>query len=362
MPGDQSHGFAEQADAGRDPVPGRSAGWMRQRDYFEGATVAADLETAPNDFVQFFKHEELRDRKFADGDDEPRLQKIDLIIHPGRAIPDLVRRRNAVAARSRFPRETAADGREINLRAHFHFIQVTEFLEPAEERPARGPGEGPAEHRLFHAGRLADQHDFAQDGSARYWRRQHSRTAPALEQTRDMLIQQLLRAGGPRHSPLLLQGAAVYKPPFSLCRRSGGRRSLGLHSGTAVVGNLRGCTAALPRRTLPHTMAVQFRDYYETLGVSKTATDDEIRKAFRKLARKYHPDVNKDKATAEEKFKQLNEAYEVLGDPEKRKKYDELGANWNQPGGISAATGMGRATGRRRIPPIQHRRGRRGGV
>jgi curved DNA-binding protein len=81
-------------------------------------------------------------------------------------------------------------------------------------------------------------------------------------------------------------------------------------------------------------MAVQFRDYYETLGVSKTATDDEIRKAFRKLARKYHPDVNKDKATAEEKFKQLNEAYEVLGDPDKRKKYDELGANWNQPGGF----------------------------
>src|SRR2546423_14526901 len=80
-------------------------------------------------------------------------------------------------------------------------------------------------------------------------------------------------------------------------------------------------------------MAVQFRDYYETLGVSKTASDDEIRKAFRKLARKYHPDVNKDKATAEEKFKQPNEANEVLGDPEKRKKYDELGANWNQPGG-----------------------------
>jgi len=88
-------------------------------------------------------------------------------------------------------------------------------------------------------------------------------------------------------------------------------------------------------------MAVQFRDYYETLGVSKTATDDEIRKAFRKLARKYHPDVNKDKATAEEKFKQLNEAYEVLGDPEKRKKYDELGANWNQPGGFQPPPGWG---------------------
>jgi len=82
-------------------------------------------------------------------------------------------------------------------------------------------------------------------------------------------------------------------------------------------------------------MAVQFRDYYETLGVSKTASEDEIKSAFRKMARKFHPDVAKprDKATAEEKFKQINEAYEVLGDPEKRKKYDQLGTNWNQPGG-----------------------------
>ena len=81
-------------------------------------------------------------------------------------------------------------------------------------------------------------------------------------------------------------------------------------------------------------MAVQFRDYYETLGVAKTASDDEIKSAFRKLARKHHPDVAKDKKSAEEKFKQINEAYEVLSDPEKRKKYDQLGAGWNQPGGF----------------------------
>ena len=80
-------------------------------------------------------------------------------------------------------------------------------------------------------------------------------------------------------------------------------------------------------------MAVQFRDYYETLGVSKTAGADEIKSAFRKLARKHHPDVAKDKKTAEEKFKQINEAYEVLSDPQKRQKYDQLGADWNQPGG-----------------------------
>lgn len=79
-------------------------------------------------------------------------------------------------------------------------------------------------------------------------------------------------------------------------------------------------------------MPVEFKDYYKVLGVERTASADEIRKAFRKLARTYHPDVAKDKKRAEEKFKEINEAYEVLGDAEKRKKYDELGADWNQRG------------------------------
>src|SRR5712675_2404883 len=90
-------------------------------------------------------------------------------------------------------------------------------------------------------------------------------------------------------------------------------------------------------------MPVQFRDYYETLGVPKTATEGEIRSAFRKLARKYHPDVAKDKKAAEEKFKEINEAYEVLGDPEKRRKYDQLGPNWKQGGDFRPPPGWGGA-------------------
>ena len=77
-------------------------------------------------------------------------------------------------------------------------------------------------------------------------------------------------------------------------------------------------------------MPVQYRDYYEILGVPRKASDADIKKAFRKLAREYHPDVAKDKKKAEEKFKEINEAYEVLSDPAKRKKYDELGPNWKQ--------------------------------
>ena len=89
---------------------------------------------------------------------------------------------------------------------------------------------------------------------------------------------------------------------------------------------------------------MEFKDYYATLGVPKTASAKEVKQAFRKMARKYHPDVNPGDKSAESRFKEINEAYEVIGDPEKRKKYDELGSNWKmyeqaQRGGGGAGAG-----------------------
>src|ERR1700724_2870886 len=75
---------------------------------------------------------------------------------------------------------------------------------------------------------------------------------------------------------------------------------------------------------------MEFRDYYKTLGVERGASSAEIKSAYRKLARKYHPDVNPNNKDAERRFKEINEAYQVIGDAEKRKKYDELGADWER--------------------------------
>jgi curved DNA-binding protein len=94
-------------------------------------------------------------------------------------------------------------------------------------------------------------------------------------------------------------------------------------------------------------MSVQYKDYYSTLGVPRSASDAEIKKAFRKQAREFHPDVAKDKKRSEEKFKAANEAYEVLGDPAKRKRYDDLGANWKQGAGYNPSSGWGNFGGAR---------------
>ncbi|MBV9690314.1 MAG: J domain-containing protein [Ktedonobacteraceae bacterium] len=91
---------------------------------------------------------------------------------------------------------------------------------------------------------------------------------------------------------------------------------------------------------------MEYKDYYKILGVARGASSDDIRKAFRKLARKYHPDVNPGDKKAEEKFKEINEAYEVLSDSDKRRKYDTLGPNWQEQFGsnFSNASARGSST------------------
>ena len=89
--------------------------------------------------------------------------------------------------------------------------------------------------------------------------------------------------------------------------------------------------------------SMEYKDYYKALGVDKNATTDQIKKAYRKLARQYHPDVNPNNPDAERKFKEVNEANEVLSDEEKRRKYDELGADWQRY--QQAGAGRGQAQG-----------------
>src|SRR5690348_8751135 len=107
---------------------------------------------------------------------------------------------------------------------------------------------------------------------------------------------------------------------------------------------------------------MEYRDYYKVLGVKKTATDEEIKKAYRRLARKYHPDVNPGDKAAEAHFKEINEAQEVLTDPEKRKKYDALGSGWNRTVLDAAAQARAGAAARQRARATTSAAGGTGGA
>ena len=84
-----------------------------------------------------------------------------------------------------------------------------------------------------------------------------------------------------------------------------------------------------------------YRDYFKVLGVERSADADSIKRAFRKLARQYHPDVNPGDKSAEAKFKEVSEAYEVLSDPDKRRRYEQFGQYWSQAGAAGGGTGVG---------------------
>src|SRR5205814_198679 len=139
---------------------------MWQWDQVESATFSAHLENAPYNFIEFLEGDKLRDRQFADWNNKLRPQEIDLVIHPRGAISNFIGRGNAVAASRRFARETATNGGEINLRAHFGFVHSAKFFEPSKKRAARGPRKWFPQNWLFHARRLADQHYLAENGSA----------------------------------------------------------------------------------------------------------------------------------------------------------------------------------------------------
>src|SRR2546421_4230449 len=111
------------------------------------------------------------------------------------------------------------------------------------------------------------------------------------------------------------------------------------HCARLAFGSARATNRHRNKKEGQRARYMDYKDYYKVLGVSKNASADEIKRTFRKLARKYHPDVNPGDKKAEEKFKEINEAYEVLSDADKRKKYDTLGPNWQEQFGAHPGTG-----------------------
>src|SRR3989440_5046999 len=114
------------------------------------------------------------------------------------------------------------------------------------------------------------------------------------------------------------------------------------HCARLAFGSARATNRHRNKKEGQRARYMDYKDYYKVLGVSKNASADEIKRTFRKLARKYHPDVNPGDKKAEEKFKEINEAYEVLSDTDKRRKYDTLGSNWMDQFGPNFGAGTRR--------------------
>ena len=176
---DFAHRFRQQLFSGRNLVPRRSTGRMRQRDKIEDVSGAMRPRFATDHLIQFRALDKLRDRQTADGNYQTRFQDFDFLVHPGRAIMNFIRRRHAIGSAGRFSRKTSTYSGEINLRSHDGFVHSAKLIEPAEKCLPSGMGERAFQGRLARARRLADQHYVADDGATGNRGRFHSRTTPA---------------------------------------------------------------------------------------------------------------------------------------------------------------------------------------
>jgi hypothetical protein len=163
---------------------------MRQWDQIKVVASPFDSKHATNDGFEIGTINKLDDREPSDRNNETRAQDLKLLIHPARAVANFVGRWHSVSARTVFAWKAATNGGEINFRANFRFSQAAELFKPLKKRSPGRPRERFLQNRFPWPGRLADQHHVTDNRSARYRRRLHSRTPPALPQPCDMLDQE----------------------------------------------------------------------------------------------------------------------------------------------------------------------------
>src|SRR2546430_8550229 len=183
---DQFQRASEQFFSRRNLVPGRGSGGMRKRNYIEVVPGTLNAKFAADYFFQLRAIDELRDSQPADGNDERRPQNFDLTIHPGRAVANFVRRRNAISAARIVSGKTAADRCEINFGTDGSLIHPTKFFEPPKKSLASCVRKRSLQHRLPWTGGLTNDHYIAHDCAARDRRGLHARATTAAQQLSDV--------------------------------------------------------------------------------------------------------------------------------------------------------------------------------
>ena len=189
MARDQSERTSGQSATRRNFVPGGCTRRMRQWNCVKAIPGACNSESSANYFLQFFAVDKLHDSQPSDGNNQTRPQNSDLVVHPRRAVANLVRCRNAIRAAEIFSRKTAADGREINLRSNGGLVHPAELFEPPKKRFASSMCKRPLQNRFPRTGRLANDDDVAHNCTAGNRRGFHARATPAFEQLRNMSLQ-----------------------------------------------------------------------------------------------------------------------------------------------------------------------------